>query len=272
MCLINRCYDTNYKYLTFIFTWHDNKAEYLCINFIAMDDVKTQILTTASRLYLQFGLRSVTIDDVCNEVHISKKTFYNYFRQKEELIEMVLQQQCEILKQKKSKKNAIFDDPSLNAIDKLVLAFKHWKQDSSIHSMTFFYDLMKYYPEIHTRAMKQQDQTTKENIKKWIQQGVDEGFIRSDVDVDLLAIYMQFQFGKVLTELIGKLEIGVSTTVEFLLDSNIRVLVNEKGYRYYQEKYKNEYPQLKSTSGEGGQGSKSSGMFYWSEPPLYHEE
>jgi AcrR family transcriptional regulator len=251
---------------------HDKKAEYLCINFIAMDDVKTQILTTASRLFLQFGLRSVTIDDVCNNLHISKKTFYNYFRQKEELIEMVLQQQCEVLKQKKNKKNVILDDPSLNAIDKLVLAFKHWNQDSSMHSMTFLYDLMKYYPEIHTRAMEQQDQTAKESVKKWIQQGVAEGLIRSDVDIDLLATYTQFQFGKVLSELIGKLEVGVSTMVEFLLDSNIRVLVSEKGYRYYQEKYKKEYPLLKSTSSGGGQAPISGGMFYWSEPPHYHEE
>jgi len=236
-----------------------------------MEDVKTQILTTASRLFLQYGLRSVTIDDVCNEVHISKKTFYNYFRQKEELIDNVLQQYCDVNQQKNDKKSIIFEDPSLNAIDKIVLAFKHWKQDSSLHSMTLVYDLMKYYPEVHTKVVQRQDKIAKDSIKKWLQQGVSEGLIRSDVDVNLLATYIHFQFSKMLSELIGKLEIGVNSAVEFLLDSNIRVLVSEKGYRYYQEKYKNEYPKL-NTSSSGGATPPSGGAFYWSEPPLSEEE
>ncbi|MBB3188248.1 TetR/AcrR family transcriptional regulator [Microbacter margulisiae] len=222
-------------------------------------------MSTASRLFLQYGLRSVTIDEVCNEVHISKKTFYNYFRQKDELIEMVLLNQCEVLNQKKNKKHAILDDPSLNAIDKLVLAFKHWKQDSSMHSMTFLYDLMKYYPEIHSKMVERQDQMAKEATKKWIQQGIDEGFVRSDVSVDLLATYIQFQFSKVLSELIGKSDIGVAPIIDFLLDSNIRVLVNEKGYRYYQEKYKKEYPALRNV--ENKKETESNNVFYWSEPP-----
>lgn len=237
-----------------------------------MEDVKTQILTTASRLFLQYGLRSVTIDDVCNEVHISKKTFYNYFRQKEDLIDTVLFQLHDLANDKKNKKKSIFEDSSLNAIDKIVLAFKHWKQDSSIqHSMTLMYDLMKYYPKINAKIAERQEQKAKEGFKKWIQQGVEEGLIRSDVSIDLLTTYMYFQFSKALSELIGKLEVGLSSTMEFLLDSNIRVLVNEKGYRYYQEKYKNEYPQLNTPSSEGATLS-SGGAFYWSEPPLPEEE
>lgn len=245
---------------------------YLCNKIIRMDDVKTQILATASRLFLQYGLRSVTIDEVCAEVHISKKTFYNYFRQKEELIGMVLQQLVEISKQKKDKKNAICNDPSLNAIDKFVLAFKHWKKDTASVSMTFFYDLMKYYPEIQSRAMEQQEEKAKEDLRKWIKEGVDEGLMRSDVDIHLLATYTHFQFSKVLSALIGKSEVGVSSMIEFLIDSNIRVLVSEKGYRYYQEKYKKEDSQLNIPSSVEGDMLPSGGAFYWSEPPLFEEE
>ncbi len=238
-----------------------------------MEDVKAQILTTASRLFLQYGLRSVTIDDVCNEVHISKKTFYNYFRQKEDLIDTVLFQFLDLANDRKNRNKSIFDDLSLNAIDKIVLAFKHWKQDSSIqHSLTLMYDLVKYYPKINTKIAEHQEQKAKESFKKWIQQGVEEGLIRSDVSIDLLTTYMYFQFSKAFSELIGKLEVGVSPTIEFLLDSNIRVLVSEKGYRYYQEKYKKEYPQLNATSSEANATLPSSGAFYWSEPPLPEKE
>lgn len=52
-------------------------------------DVETRkrIIKVASELFLKYGLRSVTIDDICNELRISKKTFYVHFKQKEELIE-----------------------------------------------------------------------------------------------------------------------------------------------------------------------------------------
>ncbi len=55
-------------------------------------DVRDKILKTASDLFLKYGLRSVSIDDICNELHISKKTFYAHFKQKEELVESLLAQ------------------------------------------------------------------------------------------------------------------------------------------------------------------------------------
>jgi AcrR family transcriptional regulator len=231
-----------------------------------MDEIKDQIVQAASQMFLQYGLRSVTIDEVCNEVHISKKTFYHYFRQKEELIEMVLLNQCEIHNKKQNKKLSILDDPALNAIDKLVLAFKHWKQETATPSMTFLYDLMKYYPDIHSKMLERQEQVTREAIKKWIHQGIDEGLIRTDINADLLAMYVQLQFNKVFSELIGKSTIKVTSIIDFLLDTNIRVLVNETGYRYYQSKYKRKYPALSPISSDTKEEATHHSNFYWASP------
>ena len=52
--------------------------------------VKNEILKTAGELFFKYGLRSVSIDDICNEMHISKKTFYVHFKQKDELVECLL--------------------------------------------------------------------------------------------------------------------------------------------------------------------------------------
>ncbi|HQO47821.1 MAG TPA: TetR/AcrR family transcriptional regulator [Paludibacteraceae bacterium] len=53
-------------------------------------ETRKRIIKVASELFLKYGLRSVTIDDICNELRISKKTFYVHFKQKEELIESLL--------------------------------------------------------------------------------------------------------------------------------------------------------------------------------------
>lgn len=212
-----------------------------------MADIKEQILETSSRLFMKYGLRSVTIDDICNELHISKKTFYNYFRQKEELIESIMQSYCEQHKNEHKKNHSFSDDPSLNAIDIVVKASQFWIDKENKESMTFFYDLMKYYPEINSKMYAKMDEDALQAIKKWLQNGIDEGIIRTDTDIDLLSNYLNNHFRKGLPDLLNKPGIDIVKTFQFLLDCCIRIIVNENGYRYYQEKYMNNYPPLKTT-------------------------
>ena len=49
-------------------------------------DLRAKILKTSGELFFKFGIRSVSIDDICNDLHISKKTFYTVFKQKDELV------------------------------------------------------------------------------------------------------------------------------------------------------------------------------------------
>ncbi|MDP4204269.1 MAG: TetR/AcrR family transcriptional regulator [Bacteroidota bacterium] len=212
-----------------------------------MADIKEQILETSTRLFMKYGLRSVTIDDICNELRISKKTFYNYFRQKEELIESIMESYCEQHKNEHQKNHSFTDDPSLNAIDIVVKASQFWIDQENKESMTFFYDLMKYYPEINSKMYAKMDEDALLSIKKWLQNGINEGIIRTDTDIDLLSIYLNNHFRKGLPDLLNKPGIDIVKTFQFLLDCCIRIIVNENGYQYYQEKYKNNYPPLKTT-------------------------
>ncbi|MGB5929410.1 MAG: TetR/AcrR family transcriptional regulator, partial [Cyclobacteriaceae bacterium] len=49
-------------------------------------EVKDKIIHTAESLFLQYGIRSVTMDDIAKELGISKKTIYQYFSDKEEIV------------------------------------------------------------------------------------------------------------------------------------------------------------------------------------------
>ena len=55
------------------------------------DDLKDRILETAESLFDARGVRDVTIDDVCRQLSISKKTFYQFYAQKEDLVGAVVQ-------------------------------------------------------------------------------------------------------------------------------------------------------------------------------------
>lgn len=47
---------------------------------------KTMIYTTALRLFSEYGYNTVTVDDICEASHLSKGTFYYYFKAKEDLV------------------------------------------------------------------------------------------------------------------------------------------------------------------------------------------
>ena len=55
------------------------------------EDQRRNIIKTAGELFFRLGIRSVSIDDICREIGMSKKTFYVYFASKDELIEQMLQ-------------------------------------------------------------------------------------------------------------------------------------------------------------------------------------
>ena len=55
-----------------------------------MNDKKEYILKQIRELYLKFGIKSVTMDDVASEFGISKKTLYQYFEDKADLVQQVI--------------------------------------------------------------------------------------------------------------------------------------------------------------------------------------
>ncbi|HEX6193727.1 MAG TPA: helix-turn-helix domain-containing protein, partial [Chitinophagaceae bacterium] len=54
-------------------------------------DTKERIQNKAEELFMQFGIRSVSMDDIANNLGMSKKTVYQYFVDKDELVEAVVQ-------------------------------------------------------------------------------------------------------------------------------------------------------------------------------------
>jgi AcrR family transcriptional regulator len=89
-----------------------------------MDEQKELILQTASKMFVQSGVRNVSIHDVCSELRISKKTFYVHFSQKEELVDALItyDKQKRLERYEKNMKGK-------NAIDTLIYIIREIKKD-----------------------------------------------------------------------------------------------------------------------------------------------
>ena len=192
-------------------------------------DLRAKILKTSGELFFKFGIRSVSIDDICNELHISKKTFYTVFKQKDELIVELL----DAMRQKKEKDYQSVLDLSVNVLDLLMQSFKKLRQHSMEKHLAFGYDLEKFYPELwhtHLIKMKELDQTY---TAQMLQKGILQGMCRKDLNVEATAILISNMVPDTLKELM-KLSMNTAQRVDYILDILVHILCNEEGLNYYQ--------------------------------------
>jgi len=117
---------------------------YFCVSFF-MTVALTEILDKISELFLSYGIRSMTMDNISSELGISKKTLYQHVKNKEDLIRQVIhyeyrKRSFEVKKIIKEEHNAI---EQLFEIHKLIISFIK-KYSSAIE-----YDLKKYNYELN---------------------------------------------------------------------------------------------------------------------------
>ena len=198
-----------------------------------MESQQEMIVSTACRLFEQFGIRSVSIDNVCTELRISKKTFYTYFPQKEDLVDAVLNYQRDINYEKFGK---MFRNK--NAIDSLILIIKEIRKNGEHESQAFCYDLEKYYPKIHEKFEQKKREEIRTGFELNLRQGINEGYYRNDLDVELISFFHSIQI-KNTFEFMSQdsKKYTKKRLIDFFIDLMIHLIANEKGLKYMEENY-----------------------------------
>jgi len=198
-----------------------------------METQQEIIVNTASRLFEQFGIRSVSIDNVCTELRISKKTFYTYFPQKEDLVEAVLVYQRNIQHEKFEK---MFKNK--NAIDSLILSIKEIRKNVIHESTVLCNDLEKYYPKVNEKYEQASRQIMRSGFERFLRQGIEEGYFREDLDVEMIAFFHSLQVKKTFEQMTqDPKKYSKKRILDFFIDLMIHLIANEKGLKYMEENY-----------------------------------
>ena len=191
-------------------------------------DLRSKILKTAGELFFKFGIRSVSIDDICNELHISKKTFYTVFKQKDELVVEMLN----AMHQKKEKDYQSVLDSSVNVLDLLIQSFKKLRHHSVEKHLAFGYDLEKFYPELwHERQIMLKEMDLK-YMAQMLRTGIEQGMYREDLNIEATSLLLANLIPNILKELM-QVSMNTAQRVDFVLDMLVRMICNEKGMEYY---------------------------------------
>lgn len=148
-----------------------------------MDLTLDTLVSKSLGLYLKYGIRSITMDDVARKLAVSKKTVYQLVRDKDDLLT-----KCIDLKFKESNTIGCSMNNSLNVIEKHLFLHKNLSQILLELNPSFEYDLEKYYPKQYSTFKKNRRKIIFKKMKEDLEQGIKEGFFRSDIDIEKLTV------------------------------------------------------------------------------------
>jgi AcrR family transcriptional regulator len=197
------------------------------------DDKRGQIISGSIELFRQFGIRSISMDDIARQLGISKKTLYQYVDSKTEL-----------LRESFARMNNDFSDDvaelrskNLNAIDELLEMSHRVNEEISQFSISNIYDLQKYYPEIYKEHLNQKKQGAYEFICENLRNGIQQGIYRSEQDVELIAGFyiqkIQSMHDPDFKDSTGK---SCDEIFAAVFENHIRGIANAEGIAYFEQR------------------------------------
>jgi len=142
-----------------------------------------QIIEQVTKLYHRYGIKSVTMDDAASQLGISKKTLYEHFHDKEDLVQAVLMQEHH-------HHYCFLDDiegKELNAIEGMFEVYKMINAMYKDYNPSMVYDVRKYYPGLFSRLKEIRRKRMYDSALNNMNQGKNEGLYRKELDSVIIA-------------------------------------------------------------------------------------
>jgi AcrR family transcriptional regulator len=188
--------------------------------------MKDKILHKAAEMFLSLGFKSVTMDDIAAEMGVSKKTIYNHFSNKTELVKEVTSSVFEIVCNGIDLICLKDSNPieELYEIKRFTMEYMKGEKTSPQHQ------LQKYYPKIFSNLKKRQFDVMQECITENLTRGVEEGLYRDTIDVGFISrIYFHGVMGIKDIDLFPLKQFSLNKIMDFYLEYHLRGICTEKG-------------------------------------------
>ncbi len=203
------------------------------------DERWERLLEEAGKVFMTYGIKSVTMDDMATRLCVSKKTLYQYVKDKNDLVEQVLRQvseqrRCTICKVVGGDRNAIDEFHELTTRVAANVKGVH----PSIH-----FDLEKYHPEAFRQWREGQRKEAYETMVYNLETGIREGLYREDLNIPMIATVYIARFDMVLDgELFPPERFDRNELLWQIFLYHIRGIASAKGLKYLEKKVKRETP------------------------------
>jgi DNA-binding XRE family transcriptional regulator len=200
-----------------------------------MNEELRTILERVRELYMKYGIKSITMDDVARELSISKKTLYQFVEDKDDLVGKFVDNEILIRKEEICKCFGI----GFNAIEELFEISIFMNKLMHDQNPATGYDLRKYYPQHYQKTIKARREGIYSYIILNLKKGIKEGLYRKDMNNDVIArLYLWRSEDPNITELFTIEEFTSFKLFLELLTYHIRGIATEKGITVLEKKIK----------------------------------
>ena len=193
-----------------------------------------RIVGKAHELFMRYGIRSVSMDEVANQLGMSKKTIYQFYADKDALVEDVIGIEIGANESECRHRNATSENP----IHEIFLAMDMVMEMLSTMNPTLIFDLEKYHPKAFKKYSDYKNKFLYDIIKENIENGKRDGLYREDVNTDIMTRFRLASIFLVFNpELFPIGRHGIAGAINEITENFVYGLATPKGQKLIQ-KYK----------------------------------
>lgn len=146
-------------------------------------ETKNRIVAKAQLMFAEHGIKAITMDQLANELGISKRTVYIHFKDKNELVATCIK--VKMVRQMTKDEQLINDAP--NSIAAFLGFMKSNIKASKSVNPEYYCDLEKYYPAIWNTKIEDYNAYRKERIATLLRTGMGQNVFRKDIDIEAVS-------------------------------------------------------------------------------------
>lgn len=204
--------------------------------------MKEEIVKRTLNDFMQYGFKTFTMDDLANKMGMSKKTLYEHFPSKQDLVDACLDYALEM----SCTNVTTFVQGEGSVIENVYRNQKKVQEVFNINSDRPIWELQKYYPKTYERMESEFAKSDALFIDKLLEKGWKEGLFRKDINVDFYKIfYTSVQRLRSITRTFPEREFPFWETIYTIIEYFFRILVNEKGLKELERVLEQERKQKK---------------------------
>ena len=195
-----------------------------------MEELREKIIEGAQALFIQYGIRSVSMDDVARALSMSKKTLYQHFSNKNELVTDAVENYMK----GEMQEFADIQDHSSNSIEELYNLSKCMREHVFKINPSMLYDLQKYHADAWEIFQQFKNRFLRGQIMDNINKGVQEGYYRPEIDPRVIAVLrletVQMAFND---QIFPRMEFNFLEVQMQLFDHFVHGILSDKGKQLY---------------------------------------
>ena len=148
-----------------------------------------RIIQAAGDLFFRHGIKSITMDEIASHLGISKKTIYQFFNDKNAIVEGLTDLEMD----NQQEEMETVRNTSVNAVDEIFKIMNCVSKTFIKINANVFYDMQKYHPSSWQRFRDFKEMKMMGFVEENLKNGIRENLYRKDINVKIMAKYRMEQ-------------------------------------------------------------------------------